>query len=38
MNQEKEKERRLGFGVSDWGATRANNDEELGSSTETLVR
>ena len=38
MNEEKEKERRLGFGVSDWGATRANNDEELGSSTETPVR
>ena len=36
MNEEKEKERRLGFGVSDWGAARVNDDEELGSSTETL--
>ena len=32
MNEEKEKERRLGFGVS-W----ANDDWELGSSTETPV-
>ena len=29
MNEEKEKERQLGFGVSDWGAARANDDKEL---------
>lgn len=38
MNEEKEKERRLGLGVSDWGAARTNNDEELGSLTETPVQ
>ena len=38
MNEEKEKERRLGFGVGDWGAARVNDDEELGSSTETPAR
>lgn len=38
MNEEKEKERRLGFAVGDWGAARVNDDEELGSSTETPVQ
>lgn len=37
MKEGKEKERRLDSGVSGEGASRANDDEELGSSTPTPV-